>query len=237
MTAKGIDRLRNARINRHAFNLNDEAEVEAVIRQVVAAATKPKLLVIDTLARNFSGDENSTKEMSAFVNHCAAIGVDLQLAVLIVHHAGKDTAKGARGSIALTGAVDLSVELRKSEDGKTASVFCRKMKDAEEFAPYGIKAVPVENSIVLEHDCQWKNDSLRAVTVNDFLPELATLLGTEGLKVLEVATLTGEAESTARRHLELAVKHGYATKNDKPARYILTEKGKTAVDGWKLVYG
>jgi RecA-family ATPase len=86
--------------------------------------------VIDTLARVMAGgDENSTKEMSAFVRNCDLIREATGCTVLLVHHTGKDKTKGSRGSNALLGAVDteLMVEANK--------VWSTKQRDAEKAAP------------------------------------------------------------------------------------------------------
>jgi hypothetical protein len=47
--------------------------------------------------------------------------------VMVVHHSGKDTTKGARGSVALRGAVDTEIEL--AAEGGVTSVTQRKQRD------------------------------------------------------------------------------------------------------------
>ena len=60
------------------------------------------MLVIDTLARAMAGsDENSASDVSLVVAKCEAITMAAGAAILLVHHSGKDTSKGARGSTAL----------------------------------------------------------------------------------------------------------------------------------------
>lgn len=64
-------------------------------------------VVIDTMARSFSGDENSAQDSSGFVNACSrwrsALG---DCTVMVVTHAGKNVERGMRGSSALKGACD-----------------------------------------------------------------------------------------------------------------------------------
>jgi len=64
-------------------------------------------VVIDTMARSFSGDENSAQDSSGFVNSCSRWRSKLgNCTVMIVTHAGKNVERGMRGSSALKGACD-----------------------------------------------------------------------------------------------------------------------------------
>jgi AAA domain len=69
------------------------------------------LVVIDTLARAMVGNENAPEDMGAFVAACSTIRAAAETSVLIVHHSGKDTAKGARGWSGLRAATDVELEI------------------------------------------------------------------------------------------------------------------------------
>lgn len=90
----------------------------------------PRLIIIDTVARNFgAGDENSTQDMTNFI---VAID-DLKerypgSVVLLIHHSGHGDKGRARGAIALKGALDF--EYRIEKDGSRLDVVNTKMKDA-----------------------------------------------------------------------------------------------------------
>lgn len=89
-------------VNRPVFPVR-ESEVSEVIlaaRQITAECDMPvRLVVIDTLARCFGGnDENDARDMGAFIEGCDVIKQKTGATVLVVHHSGKDEAKGARGS-------------------------------------------------------------------------------------------------------------------------------------------
>ena len=78
------------------------------------------LVVIDTLARAMTGNENAPEDMGRFVAACGRIREACEGHVLIVHHCGKDQARGARGHSSLRAATD--VELRGHERrGRPAS--------------------------------------------------------------------------------------------------------------------
>ena len=93
-------------------------EAIKAIDEIVAAAGNPALIVIDTVARNFGpGDENSTKDMSAFVIGCDELKTKYRCAVLLIHHSGHaDKARG-RGAMALYGALDAEYKAYKDENG------------------------------------------------------------------------------------------------------------------------
>jgi hypothetical protein len=91
------------------------------IRQTLKAGEKPKLIVIDTLNRCFGGgDENSTKDMSAFVAGCDAMREEFGASVLIIHHTGHDSSKGSRGATSLPSAMDIAFLLVKPEGSSLA---------------------------------------------------------------------------------------------------------------------
>lgn len=72
-----------------------------------------KVLIIDTLSRALSGgNENSPEDMMSFVNNCDRIWKALDCFVLIIHHVGKDAAKGMRGHSSLLGAIDTELQLK-----------------------------------------------------------------------------------------------------------------------------
>lgn len=72
----------------------------------------PALVVVDTLARSMgAGDENTAKDAAMFVRNCDLIREATGAHVMVIHHTGKDTERGARGSSALRGAVDDEIEV------------------------------------------------------------------------------------------------------------------------------
>lgn len=110
----------------------DHAEAEAVTVAVADLAEKhgaPRLLVVDTLARCFGGDENSTQDMSAFVSALDRLRNRFGCAVLVIHHTGHGEKDRARGSSVLNGALDFEYSLKAVGDTRTLT--CTKAKDHE----------------------------------------------------------------------------------------------------------
>ena len=123
-------------VNRPVFPVR-ESEVKEVLiaaKQIEAECGLPVVLVVfDTLARCFGGsDENDAKDMGAFIEGCDTIKQKTGATVLVVHHSGKDEAKGARGSSAFRAALDAEFNVKREDSHHALILNCTKMKDAEE---------------------------------------------------------------------------------------------------------
>ena len=113
------------------------------VKAVKSASKQPRLIIIDTLARNFGeGNESLAQDMNAFVRGCDHLREAFPGAtVLVVHHPGKDQKKGARGSLALKGAADAEFALARS--GDRCKLTNEKQKDAEEAPPISLELARV----------------------------------------------------------------------------------------------
>jgi hypothetical protein len=90
-------------------------EVKELIAELKLFA--PSLIVVDTLARaTAGGDENTAKEMGIAVENCQTIMNETGATVVLVHHEGKDAARGMRGSSALPAACDTEIVLERPKD-------------------------------------------------------------------------------------------------------------------------
>lgn len=110
----------------------DQTEAEAVTAAVAELAGKhgpPRLVVVDTLARCFGGDENSTQDMSAFVAALDQLRGTFGCAAMVIHHVGLADSNRGRGSSVLKGALDFEYSLKVVGDTRTLS--CTKAKDHE----------------------------------------------------------------------------------------------------------
>jgi hypothetical protein len=121
--------------------LDDAANVHAVIQLVrhVAQVTglPVRLVVIDTLSRAMAGgNENSAEDMTAIVENCDRIRHATGAHVCIVHHSGKDEAKGARGHSSLRAATDTEIEIRRDPELTISRVRVAKQRDLEPLEPF-----------------------------------------------------------------------------------------------------
>jgi RecA-family ATPase len=130
-----------------AVQLLDPKEVEKLKRTIVAAMERAGfhigLVIIDTVSRAIAGqDENGQESMSMFIKACSDIQAQIGGAVIGVHHSGKDSSRGMRGSTVLLGGCDASIKLTKNEQTVTLEV--EKQKDAEQAEPIYMTMKKVE---------------------------------------------------------------------------------------------
>lgn len=72
----------------------------------------PSIIIIDTLNRNFgAGDENSTKDMTSFINALEEIHATTGSMFIVVHHSSKGELKQARGNASLKNACDCEYQV------------------------------------------------------------------------------------------------------------------------------
>lgn len=145
-----------------AVNFMVADDVAKLVRTVKAAVGHAKLVVIDTVSRALPGaEENASKEMGLFVAACDAIKEACDVAVIGVHHSGKDEDRGMRGSSSLEGAGDCVLHLKRGDDSKLVEVITEKQKDGEEAKPLYLTLEKVE----------WMDGLKQASTL---VPEVAT---------------------------------------------------------------
>ncbi|TPG38656.1 hypothetical protein EAH79_16220 [Sphingomonas koreensis] len=127
------------------------ALVMAAIDALAAEHGPPRLIVIDTLARNFGGgDENSTADMNRFVVALDKLRERFPgSTVLLVHHSGHGDKERARGSSVLRGAVDTEYKVAKVNDA--VHLTNHKMKDAAPPPPMAFDLVEMAGSVALEY--------------------------------------------------------------------------------------
>lgn len=126
-----------------AITADSDALLELLTRIEHEVRRVPVLVVIDTLARCFDGEENETGDMSRFVAGVDVLRHKFKCAVLVVHHTRLDGSR-ERGNTALRAASDAMLAIEKN--GESLVVSCGKMKDAEHFADIPLKLSPVEGT-------------------------------------------------------------------------------------------
>lgn len=140
-------KLNNLAILGTAVTINKPSECNIFVDLCLSAAesiNEPiKLIVVDTLARSFEGEENSATDMGAFVRACDNIRAATGATILVVHHSGKDADKGARGSSALRAACDFEYKVT-SPGKKVTKISCTKAKDSDPFDDMTFKLNVVE---------------------------------------------------------------------------------------------
>jgi hypothetical protein len=129
--------------------VNAAGVAETVRALVNATGVTPVLIIIDTLARNFGGDENSATDIGQFVRNVDShLRREWNATTLIIHHSGKNVERGARGSSALKGAADAEYEVSREDEDRLIRLTPRKMKDAEEPPPlaFELEVIQIEDN-------------------------------------------------------------------------------------------
>ncbi|MCQ0986490.1 helicase RepA family protein [Jiella marina] len=134
--------------------LHPQADVQRVIDLAASLESRGKvvLIVIDTLSRVLAGgDENGPADMTAFVKNVDRIRLATNTHIMVVHHTGKDTAKGARGHSSLRAATDTEIEITLDEAGnRTATV--QKQRDHRGGDAFGFALSDVEIGVDQDGD-------------------------------------------------------------------------------------
>ena len=137
-------------IVRHQLNLRSSAEdfnalMMAVVQLVEQTGMEFSLAIVDTLARAFGGgNENSSEDMGAFITAMGKVQEFLNCALMVLHHSGKDAAKGLRGHSSLLGAVDTELELLRFDEQMKGVLTISKQKDGADNERFGFEMVEVE---------------------------------------------------------------------------------------------
>ena len=120
----------------------DMVKLIATIRAASERLGGVGLVVIDTLARVMGGgDENTASDMGLLVQHVDELCSELGLHVMLVHHSGKDVARGARGSSSLRAATATEIEVEPLEGMSVAKVTKQRDLEIEGVFGFGLKSI------------------------------------------------------------------------------------------------
>ena len=102
----------------------DARDVIELVRAIEAAKGQPVRLIIgDTLARMSSGaNENSGEDMGPVMARFDQVATATGAAMMIIHHNGKDAAKGARGWSGIRAHIDTEIEVSEKGGIRSANV-------------------------------------------------------------------------------------------------------------------
>ena len=161
--------------------LREEGAVDHLIADIEALRNgrDVKCIVFDTLARCMSGDENSSTDMGDAIRAMDIIKGHFGAAIIAVHHQGKDSGRGLRGSSALLGALDVALQCKKHD--QHLEVVTQKQKDHEPAEPQYFEA---QLCSYQQHALDDPDSSL-VLVMADEKPNLATNLSQPQAKCLK----------------------------------------------------
>lgn len=134
-------------------DLTGDAGVKDMVATIHQAAQdrggNVRLLVVDTLARALAGgDENSGADMGGLIARLDRIRAETGVAILLLHHLGKNLNGGARGHSSLKAAADTEIEIQEAIDGARVAT-ATKQRNLEAGARFGftIGSLAIGNDI------------------------------------------------------------------------------------------
>ncbi len=138
--AHKVEDLGPFKISERAYDLDNLSELNEIIEIITDSGIKPSMIVIDTLNRFMSGDENSAQDTRAFLDACSTLMHEFDCAMIIVHHTGlnQEAQDRARGSSAWKGALDIEISVKPEGKGKF-TLSQMKNKDGELVTPMSLE--------------------------------------------------------------------------------------------------
>lgn len=194
---------------------------------LLSIARKPALIVIDTLASTYSGDENDAAAMSKYLNSTLPWRLD-GCAVLIVHHSNRaDT--GPRGSGAFKAGID-ALFFMQDQDGSRV-IKCEKFRDAP--------LCPTVTRELVGHTVgEYSAATLEAErpangritpSQQEVLSILASHTFSEGARATDIKSVTGMNAPQFHAVIEHLLEAGLVRKDGKYDPFLLTDKGRAAI--------
>jgi KaiC/GvpD/RAD55 family RecA-like ATPase len=110
-----------------------------LVERVQATHGRIAAVAIDTLSRAMTGNENAPDDMGKFVDAVGRIGEAAETHAIVVHHCGKDAARGARGHSSLRAATDVELEVTADKATRLHSLRVSKNRDEEDGQVYGFR--------------------------------------------------------------------------------------------------
>ena len=123
------------------LNFLQRADVLDVAKAIVAGGPAD-VVIVDTFAQVIPGaNENAAEDIGKALTHCRGIHRATGAVVVLVHHAGKDPTRGARGWSGIRAAADAEIEVLRLPMGRLARI--SKQKDGIDGREWGFDLHPV----------------------------------------------------------------------------------------------
>lgn len=226
---------------RSAVDLRSTREsAEKIAAAALRAGLNVELVVVDTMARTFGGgNENSSEDMGAYIAIVDdVLRARLNCCVLLVHHSGKDVARGMRGHNSLFAAVDAELEAEQlvkvrpgAEVPGSGRIKITKQKDGPDGweIPFAIESVSVGAAAAGESAPEDRTSlAIRAWAEGENAPNPVELMGDDWGKNIN-------AESVLELHQSMSDKECRKDTRspDWAGKYLAKACGFHGVEGWK----
>jgi hypothetical protein len=162
--------------------------------EVCRAIGRADVVIIDTFAQTTpGGNENAAEDMGKALAHCKGIHRATGALVILVHHAGKDLTRGARGWSGLKAAADAELEVLRLEAGRMLRT--SKMKDGQDDEAWGFD-LETQNIGIDEDGDVITSCTVREVELGTVQAQAARPMGAVEAVVHAVVMEMGQAQSS-----------------------------------------
>lgn len=185
-------------LSRAGCDLNTPEGYIKAVNHISKLPERPSVIVVDTLHRFLSGDENSAQDAKTMLDACGALMEKFGCAVILVHHTGvsEEAQHRARGSSAWRGALDIEISIIPAKDGGPMQIVQRKSKDAEMAEPVYVRLASVEIPGWIDEDGEQVTSAV--IEQSDDAPAQQTpkkpSKHVETMRIIERAWFAGGAE-------------------------------------------
>lgn len=185
----------------------DSDEMAILLDRLVEIDTSPSVIVIDTLARCFVGDENTQSDMGAFIAGVDNLRRELRCSVIIVHHTRLDGDR-ERGNTALRGGADVMLKVVKADTNGRRAVLLSNDKQKDDADADTMKFAldvvgPADNStlVLMPFELTAADRLLSALRMADIQPD-------SPMRFNEIVKVTGWHKQALIRALRVTIADG-----------------------------
>lgn len=203
-------------ISKRPADFLDDKNVKWLADSIAETCISPGFVIIDTMHRNMTGDENSSQDIGKFISNIDVFLKPMGAAVLVVHHSGHGQKDRSRGSSSIKAAMDGEFSATLNNGGITLA--CHKAKDFEAFKPmqFALKTTELDwlnqdgeplTSVVLEHKGEVKaGNQKRKLSARDesILTSLSNAICEHGIEpTAEIKASYGGFDGLANQHRKI----------------------------------
>lgn len=214
------------------LQLDDKSHIDSLIKYIKEEGIG--LVIIDSLIRFHSGDENDAKQMSKMFSNLKKIINETNANVIFTHHHRKESAYGAtsssslRGSSDISAAIDCHLSLSYDKKDKIIAFSHLKSRQSPEVEPFSVKIISDElnNTIELEYVGEYEKNQEKIDEASEAIEKLFESNSNKTLPLKEISELLGSLYRRNVLNSALAehVESGYLTKTVGKANKALYTK-------------
>lgn len=141
----------------HPVDLSVPANVSGLVKEIkrigMHTCEPLRMVVIDTLSQSMmQGDENSASDVAKFMAGATKVFTETGAAVGIVHHSGKDSSKGMRGSSAAFANADAVIRVERIGDAVNLINEKQRTGPAQPVRGYLVPTVPLPDEVIAANE-------------------------------------------------------------------------------------